>query len=290
MNTDKTRRINSLVIKEEALIKAFNLNPFLSIPYGIKVLKNECFFNQTALSEVIMADSVCVIEDNAFDGCERLKSILLSPNIERIGRSAFSDCISLRVLTLPVSLTELGFGAFNGCKNLSDVRIFNNLHTVEGAAFVYTRIHSVYFEGSIEDWLNIEFLNSSANPLNKGGKLFIQNQPIKDLTIPAAVEKINNYAFYGCGSLRSLDIKDGVTRIGAYAFAKCSKLKRVYIPKSVESLGRAVFSGCDGMSITLSETLFESIKKKRCPVCQNKLPYYENQCRHCNTEFNIYEV
>ncbi len=281
--------INSLVIKEGALIKAYKLNRFLSIPYGISVLKHECLYNQTALEEIIMADSVTRIENNAFEGCMNLTSILLSKNIEYIGRSAFSDCASLGVLTLPSELAEVDFGAFNGCKRLGKLTMNKKLKKVGGAAFIHSGINTVYYEGNLEDWLDVEFSNSTSNPLNRGADLYIDGEIVKDLVIPSNISEIGRYAFFGCKSMRSLELREGVERIGSYAFSKCTKLKRVRIPKSVTHLGRGVFSGCPPLSINLSESLFESIRVKKCPVCQNKLPFFETQCQYCSTEFKVYE-
>ncbi len=289
LESEGINRVNSLVIKEGKLIKTFNLNRFLSIPYGIKVLGAECLFNQTPVEELIMAESVKAVENNALEGCVNIMSMLLSKNIEYIGRNAFSDCISLRVLTLPEELKCLDFGAFNGCKNLREIKMFNKVENIEGAAFIHTRINIVNYVGSILDWLSINFTNSLSNPLHKNASLILDTGIVKDLVVPAEVQEIKKYAFYGCGSLRSVQIKEGAEIIGPFAFAKCGKLRRVYIPKSVKVLGRNAFSGCENLSITLSESLFDVIKKRKCPVCQSKLPYYENQCKNCNTVFNVYE-
>ncbi len=289
MSDTSTSSVNSLVIKEGVLIKAYKLNRFLSVPYGIKVLDKECLYSQSVLEEVILADTVLRIENHAFEGCMNLLNIRLSPNIEYIGRNSFSDCSALTTLTLPKELTKLGFGAFNGCKRLDEITMFRQVTKIEGAAFIHTGIHTVQYRGGLADWLSIEFSNTTSNPLNRGADLYIDKVLVKDLIIPGEVTEVKPYAFYGCRSLRSVEIKAGVESIRPYAFGKCTKLKRVYLPKSVKSLGRGAFSGCPAPTITLSESLFESIKSKRCPVCQNALPYFDNQCKHCHTVFKVYE-
>ncbi len=56
--------------------------------------------------------------------------------------------------------------------------------------------------------------------------------------------KIEEGAFYGCSSLKSITIPSSVTSIGGYAFYGCSSLKSITIPNSVTSIGSGVFLEC----------------------------------------------
>ncbi len=73
------------------------------------------------------------------------------------------------------------------------------------------------------------------------------------VTIPASVnyngevysvKSIDNYAFYNCTSLASINISEGVTSIGQSVFAFCNSLTSINIPKSVTSIGDYVFYSC----------------------------------------------
>ena len=77
------------------------------------------------------------------------------------------------------------------------------------------------------------------------------------ITIPETVEyndvtysvtSIGDRAFYGCGSLTSIEIPNSVTNIGDYAFSGCSGLTSVTIPNSVTSIGNDAFRGCSGLT------------------------------------------
>lgn len=84
--------------------------------------------------------------------------------------------------------------------------------------------------------------------------LFHNNTTIETLQVPASVNVIDMFAFYGCTNLTSVTFEDGVKEIGSEAFRNCTSLTSVTIPESVEFFGG--FTGCSSLTdITfLSET------------------------------------
>ena len=74
-----------------------------------------------------------------------------------------------------------------------------------------------------------------------------------DLTVPSTVyvsetaypvTSIDDYAFYNCSSLTSINIPDEVTSIGNYAFAGCNYLLSIDLPDELTSIGQNAFSQC----------------------------------------------
>ena len=59
---------------------------------------------------------------------------------------------------------------------------------------------------------------------------------------------IENYTFYNCRSLISIDIPENVTSIGSNAFYYCSSLTSVVIPDSVTSIHSSAFLGCSSLT------------------------------------------
>ena len=75
------------------------------------------------------------------------------------------------------------------------------------------------------------------------------------------VEKIGEYAFYNCASLKNITIPNSVDELEYSAFNSCKNLENVIIPDSVNEIGCAAFESC---------TSLESIK---IPDSVNKIGY-----------------
>ncbi len=80
-----------------------------------------------------------------------------------------------------------------------------------------------------------------------------KNTIVGDIVIPEFIEvhdkrysviRIDNNAFGGCSSLKSIVIPNTVTIIDKYAFRKCISLESISIPESVTGIGDNAFYGC----------------------------------------------
>ena len=79
---------------------------------------------------------------------------------------------------------------------------------------------------------------------------------IKKVVISNGVTTIEDYSFYGCTGLTSIEIPNSVTSIGDGAFSDCTGLTSVTIPNSVTSIGKDAFYGCTGLtSITIPNSV-----------------------------------
>lgn len=119
--------------------------------------------------------------------------------VTSIGESAFYNCSDLTSVTIPNSVTSIGSHAFDYCLDLTSVLI-----------------------SDIKTWCNIDFFDSSSNPLYYAHHLYLDGEEITELIIPSSVTSIKKYAFYGCNSLTSINIPNSVIAIGTYAFSGCS--------------------------------------------------------------------
>lgn len=69
---------------------------------------------------------------------------------------------------------------------------------------------------------------------------------------------IENYAFYGCSNLTSIDIPISVTNIGDYAFSNCSGLSSIEVPSAVTNIGKESFMNCTSLlSISLPNGIID---------------------------------
>jgi hypothetical protein len=137
-------------------------------------------------------NSVTIIGDFAFYGCDSLTSINILGNVTDIGFRAFEDCKNLASVTLPDNITTIGGYAFVNCGSLTSINIPNSVTDIGDSAFA------------------------------KCGSL-------TSINIPDTVTVIGGYAFANCESLTSVSIPDSVTTIGDSAFYGCKSLTAINI-------------------------------------------------------------
>ena len=122
-----------------------------------------------------------ILQNSGFRGCVSLEEIILPEGITVIKDQMFEGCCSLRSIDLPESVTRIGAGAFKGCTSLKTINLPENL-------------------------------------VELGAECF-DNSGLMQITVPAGIETIGDYAFghsdtetavYFCGSKSRWDrIVDG---------------------------------------------------------------------------------
>ena len=126
-------------------------------------------------------------------------------------------------LVVPEGIVSVYQWAFIINFNIETIVIPQSVVEIGMQAFTLTAINTVYYEGSLEDWLNISFDGYYANPLSKGASLYIENELVSDLVIPESVEEvtvqsIGRDAFYKCNNVSSIVIHNENAIIKADAF------------------------------------------------------------------------
>ncbi|MCM1131647.1 MAG: leucine-rich repeat domain-containing protein [Roseburia sp.] len=130
-----------------------------------------------------------------------------------IPNHAFHYFKKFTILTLPKTIESIGIEAFSDCSALEHV----------------------YYEGSLEDWMNIEIStsNSKANPMYYANHFYLKNEDtlweeLTHLEIPSTVEVIKQFQFLGFNNLLSVTIPESVTEIKTRAFENCYRLVELY--------------------------------------------------------------
>ncbi len=205
----------------------------ITLPGTVKIISYEAFRDCSGLTSITIPNSVTTIENSAFYHCTGLSSINISnsSSLKEIGQLVFSRCCFTSI-TIPKSVTHIGLWAFDACNDLTRVNITD-----------------------LAAWCNIDFEDSSSNPLAKAKNLYVNGNKVTNLVIPNSVTAISNYAFNGC-SINSVTIPNTVASIGSEAFSGCSQLLSVLIPHSVTRIGSYAFSGCTCMtSVTIPNSI-----------------------------------
>ena len=186
--------------------------------------------NITIPSNVIFSGkkyNVTSIGVRAFYGSWFLTSVTIPNSVTTIDNSAFADCLDLTSVILPNSVTIIRDRAFAGCEKLSSITIGNNMRIIGHQAFVACPLTSVNIS-SIEAWCNISFGGETANPLFQGnGRLYVNGSEVEILKIPESVTELDEYAFYGCSSLKSVILHKNITKTHSSSFDRCFNIQNI---------------------------------------------------------------
>ena len=152
---------------------------------SITELRENAFYRCRNLTGIIMPDSVQTIGEYAFYHC-CLDNIHIGNGITRITANAFHSA-GLQSVIIPDTVTVIEDNAFNNNTNLSSVDLGNGVTTIGEYVFVGSRMQSivipksvtkigsaaisevyyVYFDGTVEEWNNIELCENWINLRNE---------------------------------------------------------------------------------------------------------------------------
>ena len=221
------------------------------------------YINGQPVTEVVIPDSVTVIKDYAFAGCQSIEKIVVHDNVTSIEYGAFMNCASLEAVefTDQSGLKTIGSCAFQNCTALKNFDIPANVESLYSCAFIGAGIERVTIPANIgvidyemfKDCASLKevVLHENVREIRKSA--FEGCVSLESISFPSSLTTIRENAFKGCSSLTSLTVPDTVKTIEKGAFVNCSGLKTVMIEKGgVESLPEGLFSGCSSIeSITL---------------------------------------
>ena len=202
-----------------------------------------------------------IIGFGAFSGAQALRSVLVPDGVHTVEGLAFADCAALENVRLPLTLEKLGHEVFRGCLSLARVQI--------PAAHPFLRVE----EGCLVDTEEETLL--CCLPGTAG----------LEVTAPAGIRYVDDYAFYGCRDLEKVYLHHGLRTLGKYAFYHCGALKEVHLPDGVRSIGTRAFSGCVRLKSLYVPDSVTSIEYKAFNHCDqltlavNKGSYTERYCR-----------
>ena len=147
-----------------------------------------------------------------------------------IGDNVFWNNQNITSIKIPNSIVEIGSNAFANCLSLGDVYI-----------------------SDLESWCNITF---NSNPLGNVANLWLNNEMVTTLVIPASVTEIKQHSFEGCKSIQTVVFHNSVTKIGRNAFFLCLNIETLTIPDSVTDIDDWAFYWCSSLeSVTIGEGL-----------------------------------
>lgn len=175
----------------------------------------EFAFESGGMKELILPESIRVLEDGAFYDCAALERVTLGGGIAYIGEVAFADCVRLQEVHLPAALEVLGLQAFSGCDSLAVLTVGEGCETYSSAG-------------------NCIIETATGALLAGCGTSVIPDD--------GSVTVIAPYAFSCVRSLTALTIPKSVTEIGEGAFERTG-LSVLAIPAEVIKVGKYILHG-----------------------------------------------
>ena len=223
-----------------------------------KCSANDPFGNiRSQISKVIFGDGVQTIPDSLCLNFNNLYEINLPKSLTTIGTSSFSNT-SISKLILPDNFISLGTNAFKNVTTLNEIYIPRSFKISNAYSFTgCTNLRKVYYEGTLEDWLNIKFAEQG-NPTNNGASLFLQNKKLEGtVIIPDSITHINTDALRGTLYITEIIIPNSVVYIGTFAFLGCKNIQYITLSNSITQLNGYTFYGCDLQELVLPDSIIK---------------------------------
>ena len=172
---------------------------------------------------------VSAVGENAFSDKTKLTSIIIPDTVKSIGEGAFWGCTALRFISIGKQVQSIGEYAFGYCSSLTEIKVSSQ---------------NPYYKSRDNILYNETYTELISCPAGLQG----------ELTVPAGVTHISDYAFYTCSKFTSVSIPDTVVDLGRHSFSGCLGLRSIDIPDSVTSIADYAFYGCRSLeNIALSE-------------------------------------
>eukprot|EP00041_Stephanoeca_diplocostata_P032953 m.1074894 g.1074894 ORF g.1074894 m.1074894 type:complete len:1016 (-) comp24238_c0_seq68:1890-4937(-) len=197
----------------------YNINNMVLLLVNLSPVHSACMHSADVVGSIAIPDTVTILADGAYQGCNDVTSVFIPDSVTSIGQSAFKNCASLANVSIPDSVTTIGAGAFPACIGFG------------------LRMHSPELIFGDNDPYGI-------SSVPRGVVECIPCQNVSTLTFPAGLVSINSFAFQECNAIQNIVFPDTLVSIGIAAFNECSRLQTVVIPDAVEIVSDYAFDNC----------------------------------------------
>ncbi len=253
----------------------------LTLHNAMTGLGEQCFYHCSNVEKLQMP--AAALSDT------ELKNFFITDN----GDSAYLPKIKELILTdssISTATTSIPSSFASGFDSIETVVIPKSVSKMGDYAFSDTTISTVYYDGSLDDWINITF-NDESTPVSSTSDIYVtgetkdvtyndksysevteyvipagtteitdsqfKNLPITKVVIPASVTSIDSEAFAGCVKLKEVVFEEGsqLSNIGSSAFSYCTSLEEINLPSGVTQIGDYAFSSSGLIDITIPESV-----------------------------------
>lgn len=140
------------------------------------------WYISTSHIDLTIEDGITAISPYAFYGSKGITNVTISEGVTTIGEYAFCGNTTLKNVTIPESINTIGSYSFYQCSALENT----------------------YYAGDVSKWCKISFVDAYATPMSYADNLYFGGELVTELTIPAHITSINDFAFYGCSNITDI--------------------------------------------------------------------------------------
>lgn len=244
----------------------YNNLPVTEIGYG-------AFEEFTAMTSVVIPDSVLTIGIDAFRKCSSLASVFLGTSVVSIEDRAFYKCYKLESINIPASVKRIGVSAFDECgrliysdyeggkylgSNSNPYRVLISMSDRTRTTYTINENTSILYAAVFAECENMVTIALPNSIVFIGASAFRECPRLVSVTLGEKLETIGSSAFYYCRELKNINFPNSLKNIGNSAFYYCTKLSNVSFGTSLETIGESAFQFC----YTLESITFPLAVKK----------------------------
>ncbi len=210
----------------------------------------EAFKGDNHVTSIEIFDGVTSIEDNAFYNCTALSKIILPDTLEHLGVGVFYGTSHTSAYDDRV-FTDGDFQYIGSKTNPYLVLVeYRDDDVVSLKIHERTKIiaYNVFAAWKKEltsiDLSNVEVIGANA---------FNDCSNLKNIIMSNKLKRIEHHAFMFCKKLKNIKLNDGLKYLGECAFQNCTELEWIYIPSGVTTISSGTFWGDLKVKIFLDE-------------------------------------
>ena len=195
------------------------------LPSSVTTIKENAFKDCSGLTDIDLGGNVKTIKEKAFFDCNALPYIDLPEGLESIGDQAFAVCGSFSYVYLPSSLSEIGSGVFESSSYIEEFAgayAYDDRHLIKDGRLI------AFAAGEIGDNYT-EVVPEGVTVIDRGA---YAGSTMAGIVLPETLVEIGPSALAQCFYLKNLTIPASVTKIHDFAFEECEGLEWVKIKKS----------------------------------------------------------
>lgn len=263
------------LVEDGVLVQYSGTDTVVEVPQGVTTIGQRAFFNNQAISEVVLPEGLISIETSAFYGCTALKKIELPATLSQVDSQAFSMCTSLTEHVISednpyfavkdgVLFNQEGtvLSSYPAGKTGSEYTVPDTVTMIVGWAFEGNPyLESVSLPAGLSDTycpfgycsalreINVEegnpfFVSQDGVLFSGDGGMLLYYPPSKEgteLDIPQTVTGIESNAFLGNRYLNRITIPEGVSTLTTFVFKEAEQLQEVYLPSTITVIDSYAF-------------------------------------------------